>query len=70
MIRYNDNILYFMQVGGAFSSVVIKNMNLRGRVGVCGAISQYNEEQKGGYYMNIIRFNRKDQNKGLTTCKL
>nr|XP_039257143.1 prostaglandin reductase 1-like isoform X2 [Styela clava] len=34
---------YFDNVGGSFSSTILRNMNSGGRVGVCGSISAYNE---------------------------
>ncbi|XP_077965579.1 LOW QUALITY PROTEIN: prostaglandin reductase 1-like [Styela clava] len=34
---------YFNNVGGSFSSTILRNMNAGGRVGVCGSISAYNE---------------------------
>jgi len=38
---------YFDNVGGEMTAAVLSQMNVRGRVSVCGAISHYNE--KGGY---------------------
>jgi len=35
---------YFDNVGGEFANIVLKNMRSKGRVCVCGAISQYNAE--------------------------
>lgn len=32
-----------LQVGGEISTTVINQMNVRGRVAVCGAISSYND---------------------------
>ncbi|CAH2234798.1 jg13221 [Pararge aegeria aegeria] len=36
---------YFDNVGGELSSVIIGQMNMRGRVAVCGSISAYNDKQ-------------------------
>ncbi|XP_046959917.1 prostaglandin reductase 1-like [Vanessa cardui] len=36
---------YFDNVGGEMSSIIIGQMNKRGRVVVCGSISSYNEDQ-------------------------
>ncbi|CAH2234799.1 prostaglandin reductase 1-like [Pararge aegeria] len=36
---------YFDNVGGELSSVIIGQMNIRGRVAVCGSISAYNDKQ-------------------------
>ena len=35
---------YFLQVGGRFFDIALNNMNNRGRVSLCGAISTYNIE--------------------------
>eukprot|EP00057_Strongylocentrotus_purpuratus_P020606 XP_011675080.1 PREDICTED: prostaglandin reductase 1 isoform X3 [Strongylocentrotus purpuratus] len=37
---------YYDNVGGEFSSTVLYNMNVRGRVCVCGSISAYNEKER------------------------
>ncbi|KAL6642404.1 hypothetical protein ACP70R_020585 [Stipagrostis hirtigluma subsp. patula] len=40
--------IYFENVGGAMLDAVLLNMRLRGRIAVCGMISQYNLEQPEG----------------------
>ncbi|TVU51430.1 hypothetical protein EJB05_02861 [Eragrostis curvula] len=40
--------IYFENVGGAMLDAVLLNMRLRGRIPVCGMISQYNKEQTEG----------------------
>ncbi|GJN13503.1 hypothetical protein PR202_gb00215 [Eleusine coracana subsp. coracana] len=40
--------IYFENVGGAMLDAVLLNMRLRGRIPVCGLISQYNLEQPEG----------------------
>ena len=36
---------FFDNVGGNDSTVVMMNMNARGRIAICGAISTYNDEK-------------------------
>ncbi|TVU51433.1 hypothetical protein EJB05_02864, partial [Eragrostis curvula] len=40
--------IYFENMGGAMLDAVLLNMHLRGRIPVCGMISQYNKEQPEG----------------------
>lgn len=42
--------IYFENVGGKMLDAVLLNMRLRGRVSVCGMISQYNLEQPEGVH--------------------
>lgn len=37
---------YFDNVGGELSAIIINQMNLRGRVAACGAVSEYNSENE------------------------
>ncbi|XP_057985945.1 2-alkenal reductase (NADP(+)-dependent)-like isoform X2 [Hevea brasiliensis] len=48
--------IYFENVGGKMLDAVLLNMRIRGRIAVCGMISQYNLDQpEGVYYLaNII----------------
>ncbi|KAF8013542.1 hypothetical protein BT93_I1399 [Corymbia citriodora subsp. variegata] len=48
--------IYFENVGGKMLDAVLLNMKLRGRIAVCGMISQYNLEQPEGIHnlMNLI----------------
>ncbi|WCJ37065.1 Zinc-binding dehydrogenase family protein [Euphorbia peplus] len=45
--------IYFENVGGKMLDAVIVNMNLNGRIAVCGMVSQYNLGQNEGIY-NLI----------------
>lgn len=45
--------IYFENVGGKMLDAVLLNMNLFGRIPVCGMISQYNLEQPDGIY-NLV----------------
>lgn len=42
--------IYFENVGGKMLDAVLLNMNLRGRIAVCGMISQYNLEKQEGIH--------------------
>ncbi|CAK9181887.1 unnamed protein product [Ilex paraguariensis] len=42
--------IYFENVGGKMLDAVLMNMRLRGRIAVCGMISQYNLEQPEGVH--------------------
>jgi NADPH-dependent curcumin reductase CurA len=44
--------LYFDNVGGQVTDAVLANLALRGRVVVCGAISQYNDSVRTGGLLN------------------
>ncbi len=37
---------FFENIGGRDSSIILQNMNLHGRIAVCGAISGYNDKPK------------------------
>ncbi|KAJ6683423.1 hypothetical protein OIU85_007137 [Salix viminalis] len=45
--------IYFENVGGNMLDAVLLNMRLRGRISVCGMVSQYNLEQPEGVH-NLI----------------
>ncbi|CAK9181892.1 unnamed protein product [Ilex paraguariensis] len=42
--------IYFENVGGKMLDAVLMNMRLRGRIAVCGMVSQYNLEQPEGVH--------------------
>jgi NADPH-dependent curcumin reductase CurA len=42
--------IYFENVGGKMLDAVLDNMNVHGRIPVCGMISQYNLENHEGIY--------------------
>ncbi|KAL7176710.1 hypothetical protein ACSBR2_030121 [Camellia fascicularis] len=42
--------IYYENVGGKMLDAVLLNMRLRGRIAVCGMISQYNLEQREGVH--------------------
>ena len=42
--------IYFENVGGKMLDAVLQNMNMNGRISVCGMISQYNLEKPEGVH--------------------
>nr|GLL47796.1 2-alkenal reductase (NADP(+)-dependent)-like [Ipomoea trifida] len=52
LFRYFPNgiDIYFENVGGKMLDAVLPNMNLHGRIAVCGMISQYNLEKPEGIH--------------------
>ncbi|GLT35779.1 hypothetical protein SLA2020_102040 [Shorea laevis] len=51
--------IYFENVGGKMLDAVLQNMKVRGRIAVCGMISQYNlEQQEGVHNLGNIIFKR------------
>eukprot|EP01018_Ginkgo_biloba_P011400 Gb_28522 [translate_table: standard] len=46
--------IYFENVGGEMLEAVLENMNVHGRIAVCGMISQYNQEG-GKWIKNAIQ---------------
>ncbi|KAL2455953.1 Zinc-binding dehydrogenase family protein [Forsythia ovata] len=48
-VYFPDGIdIYFENVGGKMLDAVLVNMRLRGRIAVCGMVSQYNLDQREG----------------------
>ncbi|KAL9810597.1 putative 2-alkenal reductase (NAD(P)(+)) [Arabidopsis thaliana] len=51
--------IYFENVGGKMLDAVLMNMNMHGRIAVCGMISQYNlENQEGVHNLSNIIYKR------------
>ena len=51
--------IYFENVGGKMLDAVLVNMNMHGRIAVCGMISQYNlENQEGVHNLSNIIYKR------------
>ncbi|CAN6806126.1 unnamed protein product [Brassica oleracea] len=51
--------IYFENVGGKMLDAVLLNMNMHGRIAVCGMISQYNlEDQEGVHNLTSIIYKR------------
>ncbi|KAL9279720.1 putative oxidoreductase [Arabidopsis thaliana] len=51
--------IYFENVGGKMLDAVLMNMNMNGRIAVCGMISQYNlENQEGVHNLSNIIYKR------------
>nr|XP_039253131.1 prostaglandin reductase 1-like isoform X1 [Styela clava] len=48
--------LYFDNVGGDFASAVLKQMNRKGRIAVCGMLSSYNEKEPRAHVIQQTMF--------------